>query len=125
MGEHIGPEACRFLAQILRQGVCPRLKHLNLGWNQVKRLGGDALVDTFSKTGSSLVLEILDLKMNHIPPETIVGLGKAMLRGSLLFLAVLDLRQNLIGSEGAKAIAHTVLAGGFKKLKELYVQENQ
>lgn len=125
-GHQIGPEACRYLAQLVGQNVCPRLSRLDLGWNMVRRLGGDSLVRAFSQAGAQCRLEELDLRMNHLPPSTIIDLGRALReRGCLSFMRVLDLRQNMIGSEGAKAIAHTVLAGGFTTLERLYVQHNQ
>ena len=123
-GENIGAKGCRFLARTLRNGACPKLRHLNLQWCRVKRLGGDALVDAFAKNGTKMVLENLNLTMCHIPGSTVRDLGKVLVAGGMQTLTVIDLRQNLIGNEGAQALAHTILARGLRHLQRLYVMQN-
>lgn len=124
-GEKIGPLGCRFLARTLKNGHCPKLVHLNLGWNNVKKLGGDSLVDCFANIPPhKSVMEHLDLRMNHIPPTTIQKLCDVLVQGNLCTLRILDLRHNSVGDDGAVALAQCMLKGGLKKLEELQLMHN-
>jgi hypothetical protein len=125
-GDNIGIEGCVFLALMLRQGCCPRLTSLNLGWNRIKKVGADRLFDMFGKQGGTILIEHLDLRMNHIPGQCVKKLCRYFRSGTtLMFLKVLDLRQNMIGDEGALALSHCVLGGHLKGLTRLYVNANQ
>ena len=48
-----------FLGQMLRQGCCGRLRHLNLGWNRIKKAGCDRLFDAFGKLGKACQVKLL------------------------------------------------------------------
>lgn len=123
--QKIGPLGCRFLARTLKNGHCPKLVHLNLGWCNIKKLGGDSLVDAFSNIPPHrTVMEHLDLRMNHIPPTTIQKLCDTLIEGSLCTLRILDLRHNSIGDDGALALARCMLKGGLKNLEQLQLMHN-
>lgn len=125
-GDNVGIEGCIFLALMLRQGCCPRLTSLNLGWNRIKKVGADRLFDMFGKQGGTILIEHLDLRMNHIPGQCIKKLCRYFRGGNtLMFLKVLDLRQNMIGDEGALALAHCLVNGHLSNISRLYVNANQ
>ena len=125
-GDQIGIEGAVFLSSMLRQGCCPRLTSLNLGWNRIKKVGADRLFDMFGKQGGTILIEHLDLRMNHIPGQCVKKLCRYFRGGTtLMFLKVLDLRQNMIGDEGALALSHCCLNGNLTGLTRLYVNANQ
>ena len=123
-GKKIGMGGARFLASSLRSGCCPRLREVNLGWNDMKRVGAESLFAAF-RQGSAAKIEKLDLRMNHIDAHAMRAFSEALAHGALPQLTVLDLRQNVIGDRGAQALAHSVLAGHLETLEELYLMQNE
>mmetsp|Transcript_21417 Transcript_21417/g.25317 ORF Transcript_21417/g.25317 Transcript_21417/m.25317 type:complete len:568 (+) Transcript_21417:95-1798(+) len=125
-GHKIGLEGAVFLSEQLRIGVCPRLKKLDLGWCEIRKPGCDRIIDAFGKLGNTSLVEILDLRMNHMPASSVKRLVKHMRTSDTLRkLKELDLRQNVIGDEGGGALAHTILAGTIPQLRRLNVSSNQ
>jgi len=58
------------------------------------------LFDAFGKLGSASPLESIDLRMNHIPADSVKRLVRHMCQSKAMpNLKTLDLRQNLIGDE--------------------------
>jgi Ran GTPase-activating protein (RanGAP) involved in mRNA processing and transport len=128
----IGRDGAVFLSFALSGGACPRLRHLNLGWNLIKKAGCDRLLDALDKLGAACLIELLDLRMNHLPGSCVAKLCRLLRRGPqgegppvLPKLEQLDLRQNVVGDEGGQALAHAALAGGLKTLRRLNVSANQ
>lgn len=62
--------------------------------------GADRLFDAFGHLGRASLLEKLDLRMNHVPADSVARLVRHVRHAHALpNLKVLDLRQNLIGDE--------------------------
>mmetsp|Transcript_14135 Transcript_14135/g.17799 ORF Transcript_14135/g.17799 Transcript_14135/m.17799 type:complete len:488 (-) Transcript_14135:250-1713(-) len=125
----IGHAGAAALALDLRHGACPNVRHISLGWNDVRLTGFQSLCrDALAADHVGKELASLDLRANHIPGKGIASLRDALSERAaggvfLPQLARLDLRHNPLGCEGAKLMAHVILSGGMARLEILDVSD--
>lgn len=121
-GERIGEKGGKELAAAMREGVCPRLRELDLTWNLVKTRGLCALAAAWVD-GAGKEIKVLVLQGNALGPIPIRALASAFAAGWNQ-LESLDMRKNDLGDEGACTLAHAVLGGNLPQLRVLLLQSN-
>ncbi|OQS07970.1 hypothetical protein THRCLA_20019 [Thraustotheca clavata] len=123
-GDHIGERGCVELGRSLLTGACPRLKHLNLGWNDIKLRGVASLGKSFAQ-GACTQLSHLDLKANNLDASGLQCILDALAVGGLQNLKHMVFSCNMIGDAGGKAIAHAFLKGSFRHLVTMDFKSNK
>ena len=101
-----------------------RVRHLDLGFNQLADRGVTALAAA-AKSGTLSQLAMLKLHVNNVSDAGCADLASAMHAGCLPAIQTLYLHLNAIGDQGVSAIARAMAARRTPALESLTLSRNQ